>query len=40
MILYSIEMDKFIPSEWKLQPFDLKSINNLERNHPFQKTML
>ena len=39
MIIHSIEMDKFIPSNWKLKPFDLKLINNLERNHPFQKTM-
>ena len=39
MIIYSIEMDKFIPSKWELEPFDLKLINNLSRNHPFQKTM-
>ena len=39
MIFWSIEMDKFITSKWELKPFDLKLINNLSRNHPFQKTM-
>ena len=39
MIIGSIELNKFIPSKWELKPFDLKSINNLERNHPFQKNM-
>ena len=40
MICYSLEMDEFIPSEWKLKPFDLKLINNLSRNHPFKKLCL
>ena len=39
MIVHSIEMDEFIPSEWKLKPYDLKMINDLARNHPYQKTM-
>ena len=39
MIIYSIEMEKFIPSDWKFKPFDLKLINNLARNHPYQKIM-
>ena len=39
MIIGSIELNKFIPSKWELKPFDLKLINNLERNHPFQKNM-
>ena len=39
MIIHSIEMDEFIPSEWKLKPYDLKMINDLARNHPYQKTM-
>ena len=33
------ELDKFIPSTWELEPFDLKLTNILSRNHPFQKTM-
>ena len=32
-------MEKFIPSDWKFKPFDLKLINNLARNHPYQKIM-
>ena len=32
-------MDKFIPSERKLKPFDLELINDLSGNHPFQKIM-
>ena len=39
MIIHSIEMDEFIPSEWKLKPYDLKMINDLARNHPYQETM-
>ena len=39
MIVHSIEMDEFIPSEWKLKPYDLQMINDLARNHPYQKTM-
>ena len=39
MIIGSIELNKFIPSKWELKPFDLKLINNLERNHPFQKNV-
>ena len=39
MICSSLEMDKFIPSEWKLKPYDLKMINDLARNHPYQKIM-
>ena len=37
MNIYSIEMDKFIPSNYELRPFDLKMINDLARNHPYQK---
>ena len=32
-------MDKFIPSNYELRPFDLKMINDLARNHPYQKIM-
>ena len=39
MIIHSIEMDEFIPSEWKLKPYDSKMINDLARNHPYQETM-
>ena len=39
MIILSNELDKFIPLNWELKPFDLKLINNLARNHPFQITM-
>ena len=39
MIIGGYELDNFIPSKWEIKPFDLKLINNLERNHPFQKTM-
>ena len=39
-MLYCTEMDKLnIPSNWEFKPFDLKLINNLTRNHPYQKTM-
>ena len=38
MILFSPEMDRFIiNSDWEIKPFDLKLINNLERNYPYQK---
>ena len=40
MILGSNELDKFIvPLNWEFKKFDLKLSNNLERNHPYQKTM-
>ena len=39
MIVYSLEMKEFIPLNWELKPFDLKLINNLARNHPYQQTM-
>ena len=39
MIIASDELDKFDPSKMELKPFDLKLINNISRNHPFQKTM-
>ena len=33
-------MDKFIiPPNWKIKPFDLRLINSLARNHPYQETM-
>ena len=32
-------MDKFIPLKWELEPFDLKKINDISRNHPYQQTM-
>ena len=33
-------MNKFIiTSDWEIKNFDLKLINDLARNHPFQKTM-
>ena len=38
MILFSPEMDRFIiNSDWEIKPFDLKLINNLKRNYPYQK---
>ena len=38
MILFSPEMDRFIiNSDWEIKPFDLKLINNLRRNYPYQK---
>ena len=37
MIIFSPEMDEFIlPYEFKFKHFDLKLINTLARNHPFQ----
>lgn len=39
MIIHSIEMENFIPSNWEMKPFDLKLINNLTRKHPYQQTM-
>ena len=33
-------MDKFIiPLNWEIKPFDLKLINSLVRDHPYQATM-
>ena len=33
-------MNKFIiTSDWEIKNFDLKLINDLARNHPYQKTM-
>ena len=38
MILVSPELDKFIiNSDWEIKPFDLKLINNLKRNYPYQQ---
>ena len=40
MILGSPEMEKLIINpNWEIKPFDLKLINNLARNHPYQRTM-
>ena len=39
MIIHSVEMDKFKPSNWEIKHFDLKLINNLARNHPYQEIM-
>ena len=39
MIWWSIEMDKFIPLNWEVKPFDLKKINDISRNHPYQEFM-
>ena len=40
MILDSPEMNELIiNSNWEIKPFDLKLINDLARNHPYQKTM-
>ena len=40
MILCSPELDEFIvPLNWEFKKFDLKLINDLSRNHPYQKTM-
>ena len=40
MIICCPEMNELIiNSNWELKPFDLKLINNLARNHPYQKTM-
>ena len=37
MIICSPEMNKFIiPPDFKFKTFDLKLINTLARNHPFQ----
>ena len=37
MIIFSCEMKKFIiPPDFKFKLFDLKKINTLARNHPFQ----
>ena len=39
MIIHSIEMEEFIPLNWEIKPFDLKKINDISRNHPYQKIM-
>ena len=40
MILGSPELDKFIvPLNWEFKKFDLKLINDLSKNHPYQRTM-
>ena len=40
MIICCPEMEELIiNSDWELKTFDLKLINNLARNHPYQKTM-
>ena len=39
MIVYCPEMREFIPSNYEIKPFDLKLINSLARNHPYQETM-
>ena len=40
MILYTTKMDEFIiKSDWEFKPFDLKLINNISRNHPYQRIM-
>ena len=40
MIICSPEMNELIiNSNWEIKPFDIKLINNLARNHPYQKTM-
>ena len=40
MILFSPEMDRFIiNSDWEIKSFDLKLIDNLKRNYPYQKIM-
>ena len=39
MICYSIEMEKFKFSKSDLESFDVKLINDLLHNHPYQKIM-
>ena len=40
MIIHCAEMDELIiPLNWEPQPFDLKKINEISRNHPYQKIM-
>ena len=39
MIIHSLEMEEFIPLNLELKPYDLKMINDLSRNHPYQKIM-
>lgn len=40
MMLHCAEMDKLIvPSNWEAKSFDLKKINDISRNHPYQQTM-
>ena len=39
-MIHCDEMNKLIiPSNWDIKPFDLKKINNISRNHPYQQTM-
>ena len=40
MIIYCLEMDEFDTTNKELKPFDLKLINNLARNHPYQEIMI
>ena len=38
MIICCPEMEELIiNSDWELKTFDLKLINNVARNHPYQK---
>lgn len=40
MIICCPEMNELIiKSNWEIKPFDLKLINNLTRNHPYQRIM-
>ena len=40
MMVYCDEMDELvIPSNWEAKPFDLKKINDISRNHPYQEFM-
>ena len=33
-------MEEFKPSNWEIKPFDLKKINDIKVNHPYQKIMI
>ena len=40
MMVHCDEMDELIvPLNWEPKPYDLKMINDLTRNHPYQKIM-
>ena len=40
MIIHCAEMDELIiPLNWEPKPFDLKKINEISKNHPYQKIM-
>ena len=40
MMVHCDEMDELIvPFNWEPKPYDLKMINDLTRNHPYQKIM-